>query len=65
MATKAKATAKKSTKKADKAAKGSAADKASAKQGNQMYRAAKPYRAAKTVPVSLLPPDFSRADLDF
>lgn len=57
MATKAKA--RKSAKKAAKAATGAAKD------DGQMYRASKVYKCPKTVPVNDLPPDFSRADLEF
>ncbi|MBV9210528.1 MAG: hypothetical protein JOZ52_07860 [Acidobacteria bacterium] len=59
MATKAKAATKKSSKRAAKAPR-------SASQGdNQMYRTSKVYKSSKTVSVDELPPEYSRADLEF
>ena len=57
MATKAKATSKKSTKRAAKAAVVTTAD--------NLYRVSKIHKSAKTVSVDQLPPQFGRADLEF
>ncbi|HEV7376007.1 MAG TPA: hypothetical protein VGN95_14910 [Pyrinomonadaceae bacterium] len=67
MATKAKATARKSAKSATKAAKSKpgAAAKGVATGDNQLYRASKVHKPAKTVATELLPPEYSRADLEF
>jgi tyrosinase len=64
MATKGKATAKKATKSAAKPA-AAAAKTGADKSDNQMYRTSKVYKSAKTVAVDQLPPDYSRADLEF
>jgi len=59
MATKAKTPARKSTKGAGRT------DKSPATGDGQTYRASKAYKAAKTCPIEALPPQFSRADLEF
>lgn len=66
MATKAKATAKKSTKSATKAAKSKpGAAKGVATGENQTYRASKVHKPGKSIATELLPPEYSRADLEF
>jgi hypothetical protein len=65
MATKAKATAKKSTKSAKAAKSKPVATKGVATGDNQVYRASKVHKPAKSIDTELLPPDYSRADLEF
>lgn len=67
MATTAKATAKKSAKKsATRAAKSKpAATKEVATGDDQTYRLSKIHKPAKSVATELLPPEYSRADLEF
>lgn len=66
MATKAKATARKSTKGATGAAKSKpAATKSVATGDNQTYRTSKIHKPAKSIDTKLLPPEYSRADLEF
>lgn len=59
MATKAKAPARKAAKVASKP------DKTAVSGNGGMYRESKIYKSAKTCPVEAIPPQFTRADLEF
>ena len=65
MATKGKATQKKSAKRQPGPAKGAGPAKGTTPAGYNGYRVAKVFKASKKVPIADIAPHFSRADLEF